>query len=253
MKGIIKQICHPILWSFLSFLKSFKEALNDSSNFSMTSSFNLFKDGERQDLDIYWNADMAKILETWGEGNVWSEIQFLMVNSKGRILDIACGTGKTIDIISKFSNIEVYGIDISDLLIRKAIERGISETHLKIGDATRMNYPDNFFNHSYSIGSLEHFTNEGISKFIAESFRVTETASFHMLPVSRSGRDEGWMKTLQSFHNNSVDWWLNKFYLSYPSVYVIDSCWNDKISVGKWFICYKDRNKVTKNGNSKST
>jgi len=232
MKLVTKNLCPPILWNYLSSLRKSIRTSNNSFSTSLTS--------EHQDLDIYWNDEMAKILDTWGEGNVWNEIQFLMANCQGRVLDIACGTGKTMEIVSKLPNIEVYGIDISDLLIGKAIERGIPNTHLNIGDATSTNYKDSFFKYSYSIGSLEHFTNNGISKFISESHRVTEIASFHMLPVSRSSKNEGWMKTLQSFHNNSVDWWLSKFSLSYPNVHVIDSYWYDEISVGKWFICYKN-------------
>lgn len=238
MKRIFKQLCPPILWRFLSSLISLKRNFNLSRNSLLPSSLSIHS--ENQDLDIYWNPKMAKILETWGEGNVWSEIQFLMVNCEGKILDIACGTGKTMEILYKLPNLEVYGIDISDLLVSKALERGISDTYLKVGDATRTAYSDNFFSYSYSIGSLEHFTNEGVSQFISESYRVTEIASFHMLPVSKSGKDEGWMKTLQSFHNNSTEWWLNKFGSTYSNVYTIDSSWNDDISIGKWFICYKN-------------
>ncbi|MBN3946515.1 MAG: class I SAM-dependent methyltransferase [Nostoc sp. NMS7] len=245
MNNIVKQFCPPILWNFLAYLKASRASFNSPKNSLLLSPTSLNTD--HQDLDMYWNTEMANILETWGEGNVWSEIQFLMATCEGRVLDIACGTGKTIEIISKFPNIEVYGIDISDFVISKAIERGISSNHLKVGNTTSTNYSDNFFKYSYSIGSLEHFTNTGISEFISESYRVTEIASFHMLPVSRSGKDEGWIKRLQSYHNNSVDWWLDKFYLSYPNVYVIDSYWNDDISVGKWFICCKNEAKVNKN------
>jgi len=235
MKSIVKQFCPPILWNSLLSLKT---SLKASSNSYLSSPTNLHTD--RQDLDVYWDDEMAKLLDTWGEGNVWNEIQFLMANCEGRVLDIACGTGKTMEIISKFPNVEVYGIDISDLLIGKAIERGILDSHLKVGDATSTNYLDNFFRYSYSIGSLEHFTNEGILQFITESYRVTEIASFHQIPVSRNGKDEGWVKSFQSYHNNSVDWWLSKFNLSYPNVYVIDSTWSDGISVGKWFVCCKN-------------
>ena len=247
MKSTLKQLCPPILWDSLSSLRS---SLKSSNNLpSPSSPTNLHSD--HQDLDIYWNDEMAQLLETWGEGSVWSEIQFLMANCDGKVLDIACGTGKTMEIIFKFPAIEVHGIDISDLLISKALERGISQSYLKIGDATNTGYANNFFKYSYSIGSLEHFTNEGISQFISESYRITEIASFHMLPVSRSGKDEGWMKTLQSFHNNSVEWWLEKFYLSYPIVFVIDSCWNDGLSVGKWFVCFKNENEANKNAIAK--
>ncbi|MDD5435105.1 MAG: class I SAM-dependent methyltransferase, partial [Nitrospira sp.] len=158
---------------------------------------------------------------------------------KGKVLDIACGTGKTMTIISKFSAIEVFGCDISDFLISKAIERGIQSDHLVVCDASKTNYPENYFDYAYSIGSLEHFTEDGIINCLSECFRIVGGTSFHMIPVSRSGVDEGWMKTLQSFHNNSVQWWLDKYEKIYKTVYVLDSDWQDKISIGKWFVCIK--------------
>ena len=237
MKSTVKQFCPPILWNSLSFLRaSLKTSINSSS--SSPTSLN----ADHQELHVYWDTEMAKMLEIWGEGNVWSEIQFLMANCNGRVLDIACGTGKTMEIISKFPDIKVFGIDISDFLIDKAIERGILIDQLKVGDATSTGYADDFFKYSYSIGSLEHFTNTGISEFVAESYRVTEIASFHQIPVSRNGKDEGWIKRVQSYHNNSVEWWLDKFNLSYSNVRVLDSKWEDDISIGKWFICYKNKN-----------
>jgi ubiquinone/menaquinone biosynthesis C-methylase UbiE len=194
----------------------------------------------RQDLDLYWNQAYAQVLETWGEGNVWDEIQLLMVNCKGKVLDIACGTGRTIEILSGIREVEIHGFDISDFLISKAIERGISKNQLSVCDATQMDFADDIFDYAYSIGSLEHFTEDGISKFLTECYRVTKFNSFHQIPVSRSGKNEGWIKTVQTYHNNSVDWWLDKFKASYNTVYVLDSKWEDGISVGKWFVCIKD-------------
>jgi ubiquinone/menaquinone biosynthesis C-methylase UbiE len=234
MNSILKQFSPPILWNLFAYLKAL---LRTSKKLSLSSSTTLSAD--KQDLDLYWDAEMAKVLETWGEGTVWSEVQFLMANSKGKVLDIACGTGQTMKIVSKFPNIELYGIDISDLLISKALEKGISSDRLKVGDATDTGYSDNSFNYAYSIGSLEHFTEPGILQFVSESHRVVKDTSFHMIPVSRSGKDEGWIKNSQSYHNNSVDWWLAKFRSSYPNVCVIDSSWQDDISFGKWFVCYK--------------
>lgn len=190
-----------------------------------------------QDLDIYWDSKMAEILETWGEGNVWNEIQYLMVALNGRVLDIACGTGKTMEILSKFSMLEIHGCDISDLLIKKANSRGIEKARLKVGDATNMDYERIFFDYAYSIGSLEHFTEDGIVSLLKECKRVTKNASFHNIPVSRSNKDEGWIKRTQSYYNNSIDWWMDKFNQVYKKVYIIDSAWNDSRSVGKWFIC----------------
>jgi ubiquinone/menaquinone biosynthesis C-methylase UbiE len=106
-------------------------------------------------------------------------------------------------------------------------------------DATDMPYKDNEFDFSYSIGSLEHFTEEGIEKFVSECHRITKHHTLHMMPFSRSNTDEGWTKTTQSFFNNSTDWWLTKFKKSYSKVNLVDSLWNDKISVGRWIIANK--------------
>src|SRR6185437_15937614 len=149
---------------------------------------------------------MAALLETWGEGNAWNEIQLLMAVRSGRVLDIACGTGKTIEILAQFPALEVHGCDISDMLLQKATERGIAPERLKRTDATTMEYAEGAFDWGYSIGSLEHFTEDGIDKFLKECHRVVSGATFHMIPVSQNGLDTGWIKTFQSYHNNSVAW-----------------------------------------------
>lgn len=194
----------------------------------------------KQDLGMYWDPKFGEILETWGEKHVWNEIQMFLSALEGNVLDIACGTGITTVKLRNYPKINVYGCDISDFLINKAIEKGIPTERLEVCDATKMDiYKDDFFDYSFSIGSLEHFTNEGIDRFISEAHRVTNKVSFHMMPVSKSGKNEGWMKTKQSFYNNSVSWWVDKFSNKFELVRVINSGWEDKNSDGKWFVCYK--------------
>ena len=197
--------------------------------------------GSKQALDLYWDPEMAEILETWGHGNAWSEIQFLLATNQGRVLDIACGTGKVMDILKKFARLEVHGCDISDFLIEKAVARGLDRRLLKVCDATNTGYEDAFFDYSYSIGSLEHFTQDGILAFLTEARRITKQASFHQIPVSRKG-DEGWISPHQSYFNNSVDWWLPKFSSAFPEVIVLPSSWSDDRSVGMWFVCFSGVN-----------
>ena len=190
-------------------------------------------------MDVYWDPEMAEILEQWGEGNAWSEIQLIMADRNGKALDIACGTGNVMAKLASYPGLETYGCDISDMLIGKALERGISRERLAVTDATAMSYPTDTFDWGYSIGSLEHFTEEGIQKFLSECHRVVRGGSFHMVPVSRSGRDEGWIKTFQSYHNNSTTWWEERCRDIYARVHVLDSSWSDQRSVGKWLICEK--------------
>jgi ubiquinone/menaquinone biosynthesis C-methylase UbiE len=228
---IAKELFPPILWRSL---KNTKKLIK--------SKLPTRGPGEgEQDLDPYWEEEMAQILETWGDGNVWNEIGMFLFQKKGKALDIACGTGKTMSIVNKLApDLDVYGCDISDLLIDKAKARGIPESKLIVCDATDMKaYADNSFDMSYSIGSLEHFSQEGIEKLVRETRRLVSGNSYHMMPVSRSGKNEGWLKTYQSFYNNSVDWWVAHLKKEFKEVHVFDSKWDDELSVGKWFVTVK--------------
>jgi ubiquinone/menaquinone biosynthesis C-methylase UbiE len=220
-------------------IEKFKEKVKKKPPL-MKDDFNI---PDKQDLDLYWNNDFVNVLETWGEDHVWNEIELLLANVNGKILDIACGTGRVIEKLTKYNNLEVHGIDISDLLIEKALMKNISKDRLTIGNATKTNYPDNSFDFSYSIGSLEHFTCDGIDDFLSECSRFTKIGSFHMIPISKSNHDEGWLTTSQSFFNNSENWWLKVFSKYFQKVYKVKSSWSDNISYGRWFLCYKQTNR----------
>jgi len=239
VRNLLKSFCPPVVWTSLSRLHKaiFKRSTNTSKDIKTVNV--VIDNPKEQDLDLYWTPEMANILDEWGDDNVWNEIQLLLCTCKGKILDIACGTGKTIKLIEKFPNLDIYGCDISDLFIEKSIEKGISKDKLVVCDATNTGYMDDEFEYSYSIGSLEHFTLEGIDAFIKDSARITSQVSFHMIPTSLSKTDEGWLKTVQSYFNNSDDWWLQKFEKHYHKVVMVNSKWNDNISFGRWFICYK--------------
>ncbi len=241
VKDVVRQFCPPILWSGAAALR--RRAVSEPGPLLARRAARASP--SEQDLAIYWDEEWAEILEHWGEGNAWSEIQLLMMNCRGKVLDVACGTGRTMSILARFADIEITGCDISDMLIGKARDRGIDPERLVLGDATRMAFPDNSFDYAYSIGSLEHFTEDGLAKVIGECWRVTTRSSFHMVPIARDGRDHGWIKTTQSYFNNSVEWWCGKFGARYDTVQVLDSSWSDAISVGKWFACVKSTGPAT--------
>jgi len=191
-------------------------------------------------LDVYWSKEFGDVLDSWGEGNAWDEIRLLLAARSGKVLDVACGTGTTVALLSNLPGLEVHGCDISDYLIRRAVDRGIPERRLRVCNITCMDYEDGAFDYAYSVGSLEHLDESGLLKCVAECHRVVKAAAFHQVPVSRSGKDEGWVTRTQSYHNNSEQWWLDKFRTSYAAVYVLRSRWEDDISVGRWFVCVKE-------------
>ena len=193
-----------------------------------------------QDVNIYETDLTAEKLNEWGKDTTWNEIQMFFISKKGNILDVACGTGINMKDVQKFSpDANIYGCDISQNLINICLKSGIDNDKLICSDALKIDFPENFFNYSYSIGSLEHFTEKGLDQIIDKLHFITKKYTVHMMPVSKNDNDEGWIKTYQTFHNNSVEWWVNKFEKKFSKVQVISSSWNDHISIGKWFICYK--------------
>ncbi len=189
-------LCPPVVW------RSLRRGVRMVREYKQRNAAHVATPAE-QDLAIYWNPQMAAGLESWGEGNAWLEIQCFMSLCRGRVLDIACGTGKVMAINSRFPQLELYGCDISDFLIGKAIERGVPTARLKVCDATATGYDDAQFQYAYSIGSLEHFTEPGIAGFLRECRRISTGASFHHIPTaarrSRPRLDHAVPELLQQF------------------------------------------------------
>jgi ubiquinone/menaquinone biosynthesis C-methylase UbiE len=229
MKATVKQLVPPLLWTALSNARARAKGLRASAG----------ADPSHQSLEDYWDPKMAEMLDHWGEDNVWIDVQLLFANARGRVLDIACGTGKVMELLAANPAIEVHGFDISDMLIDKAAERGIARERLRVCDATKMDYANDAFDFGYSIGSLEHFTGDGLIACLQECKRVVRGTSFHQIPVSADGKDHGWIRTFQSYYNNSVEWWLERYASVFPDVRAVDSTWRDTISKGKWFVCHR--------------
>ena len=60
--------------------------------------------------------------------------------------------------------------------------------------------------------------------------------------MSRSNNNEGWITNYQSYFNNSSNWWLEICKDIFDDVKILDSSWEDDISVGKWLVLTKKNN-----------
>lgn len=232
LKTLAKEVCPPVVWRVARLARAAVQERRRAGGGAVASGHA----PDQQELDIYFTKEMADLLETWGEDNTWREIQLMLADRGGPILDVACGTGKVMELLGRHE-LEVHGIDISDVLLARATARGIAKARLTQGDATHMPYAEGAFTHAYSIGSLEHFTEEGALACFTECRRVAKGTTFHMIPISRSGRDEGWIRRGQSYHNNSIDWWFRLVRRVYPRAIALPSSWMDDISVGTWLVC----------------
>ena len=224
---------------YIDLLKNIRNFLVRYKISSRLSKKNIRANPENQSLKVYLGkeSNISLDLDNWGKDNVWIEIEYFLANKSGKVLDMCCGSGGTIRALQKLKNIDIHGFDISEELIKVGINSGISQNKMLVLDATNTNYQDKEFDFSYSIGSLEHFTIEGIEDFLKETKRITKSISFHQIPIAKDENFEGWLDLDQSYYNMKEDWWLVKFKKYYDNVHIIKSFWNDPISNGRWFVC----------------
>lgn len=77
-------------------------------------------------------------------------------NAEGKLLDVGCGTG---NILCKLVNgkRELFGIDLSENMVRECSKRMEGNAEIKIADAEHMPYKDNFFDVLICNASFHHY------------------------------------------------------------------------------------------------
>jgi len=96
--------------------------------------------------------------------------------TEGKILDIGCGGGKTVSVLSKrYPKFNIFGIDYSESAVKSTIKRNkqmVNEGNIIISKAnvSSMPFPDNFFNYITAIRT--HYFWPDLNNDIKEVFRV---------------------------------------------------------------------------------
>jgi len=100
-------------------------------------------------------------------------------NKKG--LDVGCGEGYNTRLIaSKGAN--MTGIDISPTFVKYASEASQGEISYSVQDATKLNFPDDFFDFTVSFFALLEIID--FKKAIEEIFRVTAEGGFFQFCIT---------------------------------------------------------------------
>lgn len=129
-----------------------------------------------------------------GRGRWRGTTNFQFEAKKGsRILEVGCGNGKHLSSLLDKKGFRVYGIDISPSAIKLAKERvklsgiegkllagGVENSNsgpfgavnLAVGDATDLQFDDNFFDVVFLFHILGHLSDKEREKAIREAFRV---------------------------------------------------------------------------------
>ncbi|MCK5609815.1 class I SAM-dependent methyltransferase [Candidatus Pacearchaeota archaeon] len=97
-------------------------------------------------------------------------LDMLDIKKTDKVLEIGCATGCGLLGISKRTN-KVYGIDLTPEMVKQAKKRNKKAT-IKEGDATKLNFKDNFFDKVYISNVLELLNEKEKKKALKEIKRV---------------------------------------------------------------------------------
>jgi ubiquinone/menaquinone biosynthesis C-methylase UbiE len=107
----------------------------------------------------------------------WKDFEFVLyyVKEGEKMLDFGCGNGRLSEML-KEKNVDYFGVDVSEKLIDKAIQKYAGEkvNFEKISSSGSLPFPDDFFNQVVSISVFHHFPRAHTQKMIKELYRVTK-------------------------------------------------------------------------------
>ena len=131
-----------------------------------------------------------------------------------RILEVGCANGKDfVTLVSGRDDLEIYGIDLVDKGLRQ------DNFNMLVGDASDLDFPDDYFDVVLSFGVLEHVQPvEKLCRMISEIDRVGKSY-YNVVPA---------VSTLVEPHTSSMFWQLRgrNRKASHPSLnYYSDDAW----------------------------
>mgnify|MGYP001336657117 CR=1 FL=1 len=117
---------------------------------------------------------------------LWEELVPLArhIESGDKVLDLGCGNGRLFGLLRE-KNINYFGIDSSEELIKIAKEKYPEESHkFSTAEALNLSFPENYFNKIYCIAVLHHIPSEKFRlKFLEEAKRVLKPKGILVLTV----------------------------------------------------------------------
>ena len=106
-------------------------------------------------------------------------INSLNVQQGQRVLDVGCGAG---NILAKVNAGNLEGVDISDFMVKRAIERIGDKGKISKSDAEQLPYPDASFDRVIAASLLSHVLHP--EQVISELKRVTKPGGRIVISVS---------------------------------------------------------------------
>ena len=107
------------------------------------------------------------------------------------LLDVGCGTGFLIDILTKQKAARYCGVDLSDEMIRVANDKAIPGAEFLVGSADKLPYPDESFDIVTCSQSFHHYPYP--EKAMQEARRVLKSGGLYILSDTGIGGLGAWI------------------------------------------------------------
>jgi len=117
----------------------------------------------------WWHVGRRDILNSF--------LKRFLKNRENQILEIGCGTGGNLEILSKWG--KVTGLDISERALGLCRKRGFN--NLLLGKGEQMNFPDKSFDLVVALDVLEHIKDD--KRVLEESWRVLKEGGYSLATV----------------------------------------------------------------------
>ena len=122
----------------------------------------------------------------------------------GKILEVGIGDGFPYSNVLDEMGYEVYGIDISPILIEK-VKTQFPKINVSVGDAENLEFKDNFFDIVFCFRSTWYFPN--IIKSISEMLRVVKVGGLIIFDIQNSNNPihiNGIKEKIKNKRNNHI-------------------------------------------------
>ena len=141
-------------------------------------------------------------------------IKFYKLKKNCKVLDVGCGKGYFLkDFIDIMPSGKVKGIDVSGYAIKNSHLK--IKKNLKIGNATRLPWPDNYFDLVVSFNTLHNLYSFELEKSLLEISRVSKKNSYLCVESYRNEKEKMnllyWQVTCETFNTpKEWEWWFRK-------------------------------------------
>ena len=139
-------------------------------------------------------------------------VKHYKIKKNAKILDIGCGKGFFLSDFKKiYPQVETFGLDISRYAVKKAPE--IVKKNLKVGNAVKLPWPDQYFDLALSFNTLHNLHNYELFDALKEMNRVSKK-KFLTVESYRDEKEKAnllyWQVTCESFYTPKEWKWFFK-------------------------------------------